>query len=525
MTAWRWLLLFGSGLLVSAWYPWSQSPGIDGKFLAQYLWGLLIIAYLVGEGLSSRLTLPRHRIALVLIGIILAGTALSAILSGNWLTFWGSGNHREGLATTLLYVLTLVAFAHLASRIRLRDLGAVVGVAFIVNGLIGFSPSGSRSAEFFGGRFVGSFAEPSFVAGFLILAIPLALYLAYRSPSILVKTAGALVSLLAVFELIVSQSRAGYLALAVMVVVFALLNIQKDRRKALYSLLATVLLFVPLLTERFSPGSLQTGVAKRLLTWEPVLSTGRFVLVGAGPDQFRAASHNQFLLWSAHNTFINEATDAGWAAAIAFFALILVVLVLLYRKITTESGGDPMADIILFTAIFGYMFFSFGNYTRPYVNLWFWMLLGIALGRTAGTRMWRPPRAVALGAVLLAVLFGLSTINFTGRYLLAANSYHAYLQVAETDSIEDHWRPLDRAVDLDPTNEIYREARARVALELMKLYWPDIEQLSFVRSHLVADWEFLYLNVYNDRQTYKRLTEAYRFVGVDSAHWLPEPEE
>jgi len=194
--------------LVSAWYPWSQSPGIDGKFLAQYLWGLLIIVYLVGEGLSSRLTLPRHRTVLVLIGIILAGTALSAIFSGSWLTFWGSGSHREGLATTILYALTLIAFAHLASKIRLRDLGAVMSVAFIVNGLIGFLPTGIRSARFFGGRFVGSFAEPSFVAGFLILAIPLAAYLAYRSPSALVKTAGVLSLLSAVFELIVSQSRA-----------------------------------------------------------------------------------------------------------------------------------------------------------------------------------------------------------------------------------------------------------------------------------------------------------------------------
>ena len=184
-----------------------------------------------------------------------------------------------------------------------------------------------------------------------------------------------------------------------------------------------------------------------------------------------------------------------------------------------------MADILLFTAIFGYTFFSFGNYTRPYVNLWFWMLLGIALGRTAGTRVWRPPPAAALGAVLVVLLFSLSIVSFTGRYLLAANSYHAYLQVAETDSIEAHWQPLDRAADLEPTNEIYREARARVALELLDLYWPDVEKLSFVRSRLVADWEFLYLNVYNNRQTYSRLIQAYRFTGVDSTQWLPEPGE
>ena len=94
-----------------------------------------------------------------------------------------------------------------------------------------------------------------------------------------------------------------------------------------------------------------------------------------------------------------------------------------------------------------------------------------------------------------------------------------------SEPLLDAWRPLSKAIELEPSNEIFREARGHMALKLISMDVPDIPGLVEPRSAAVEDWEFLVTNVYNSRDVFGILEKAYDHARVPKEARLPSPPE
>lgn len=215
----------------------------------------------------------------------------------------------------------------------------------------------------FAARHAGTHADVNFWARLLLLFTPLSLSLFATSrttPSRLLWIVSTLALLMGVY---LTQSRGGFIALFIALVIWAVLAGARYRRALLWSLLGLVLL-VPMSgigarlativefgtgSRAIADGSLVTRERLQLIAWNMFLdapATGHGI--GSYPTLF--ASYDRLVNYynkvtlgaAAHNFFLEQAADGGVVLLLAWAIFLggVFFLLLRTRKITRATGDD-----------------------------------------------------------------------------------------------------------------------------------------------------------------------------------------
>ena len=233
--------------------------------------------------------------------------------------------------------------------------------------------------------------QPNAIAGALVMFIPLQFALTVSDPSRRRRVIHGALLAVTLVTLLLTQSRGGYLSLAVGCFAWALWHGRKSRIAAVAALLIAVVALVPL-WHRVSPmifGSVGAGVAtdidSRLELWSRAIAMiSDFPLTGVGMNGFRRVmpvmypallTPAQVDVAHAHNHLLQVALDIGLPGLVAYLALWFGAAALLIAA----YGSRRWVISGLAAGMIAY--FAFGTSDAialgAKVGIFFWVALGI----------------------------------------------------------------------------------------------------------------------------------------------------
>ena len=386
-------LAYFSAALFSVVYfarPEDWIPGAAAVPFAKITGLLAIVAFVFGILSGRRLQLTTElRRALQL--FLWLGVAIP------FSTWIGGSFDLVVLQFSKVVLILVVSVQSVLNFVRLRQLIFLHTLAVIVVGAVSLHENvrmGSRMT----GAFGGTFGNPNDLAASVVLVIPFTLAFLFATRNWLKKLfwAGSL-GLLA-YVVIATDSRGGFLSLAVTMLSLLLL-FQRGQRKALFGLLAIGIAAFALsaavrgdylhrLATIFNPALDRTGSAEarsNLLAKSLDLAIHHPVF-GIGPGQFQVVSGNWHV---AHNSFTELAAEAGLPAAALFISMLLAALRRVYRA---RRNARLSPEVRLFAAtltasmlgLFVSLFFASIEYEfLPYFLVAYSVCLGLVGEREA----------------------------------------------------------------------------------------------------------------------------------------------
>ncbi len=429
--------------------------------------------------------------------VLLAVTALLAFVSAYaaadaGLAIMGIVDRLEGVFTWLLYPMVALAGCNAVRRAKdLRTLAVTITVAAVICALYGLLQwAGVEWANltienpgFDPRRAFATFGNPNFLAGLMVLVLPIGVGLAFSEKSEVAAAAWWTAAVAVGVALFATFTRGAWIGGAVAV---GLLVVQLRRRVslrhvdlfalgmcafaavgALVASLAAdgeVNIIARLTANTSSVGSL----SERFLTWEAaVASIAQKPLFGWGPDGFLTAFRlhrpeqiaevfgGAYLNSNAHDWPLQAAATLGVPAALAFCAAIVFALVGAWRS--GDGEGDVLAGAVAAGCV-GFSVHMLFNVAVLGATVPFFALLGGALSpvarRVALPRMASWGIAAGLAVMAIAALaFFVPVVNADHDYLA---SRLAYRGIAGGDAVA-----LARAAATgDPTRVRYSRGAA-----------------------------------------------------------------
>lgn len=361
-----------------------------------------------------------------------ASTLEFSRLAWGALAFWLLASRPGDQLRRRLYVIALVAGAAVAAWVSYRH----------------YMMTRPVEADW---REFGTFTNPNFLAGYLIMVTPIAMAgLADRwhrwAPAI-----WGLVAALLLVALALTGSRGGWLSFAIALVVFALLAAQSTTRPRRWTgvLLAGVVFVIAVglaappvrgrIGASFGPQS--HSHMFRVLTWRGTINMIRHhPWLGTGPGTFRLA-YRQYAIGGyttlGHENYLQVAAESGAVAGAAFLGLVLAVLATTtaaFRRLAERSQRLLMAGAI--AGLIGFAVHGLFDSTW-YINaimLTFWSLPALALVTMRGSveatdrrREVRISTPAKIGAIALVVMLLVALITPVTRAARA----QAYMNAAE----------------------------------------------------------------------------------------------
>jgi hypothetical protein len=240
-------------------------------------------------------------------------------------------------------------------------------------------------------RIFATLVYPNALAGAIILFLPALLWklwtLTERWPRILRMTVGGLFGYLAIADLYWTGSKGGWLiALVLLGVLLLHLHLPKKIKVALVisALVVGASAFAIKFAAYFKKGAPSIGA--RFNYWEAAAQNAiQHPLLGTGPGTFQTVfakvkKPEEEMAKLVHCDYLQQATDSGIPAFLAFFAFFVACLITLYRY-----SQKSMLHFLLWLGLFGYAiqsFIEFGLYIPALVWPCF-LLLGVFWGEMA----------------------------------------------------------------------------------------------------------------------------------------------
>ncbi len=375
-------------------------------------------------------------------------------------------------------------------------------------------------------RASGPFVDPDHFAGFLAMIFPLAISGTFLGSSLVssrwsngYRIACGVTSFVLMAAILMSQSRAGWmgLALGVMLVMFLASGREEGKERSLRSrriaLVGASCMLVLAMTFIGASGrdqlaarmqySLETDAAlpDRASGWANGLKVVKdFPAVGMGlrtwPELFtryRARPWSELYLSEAHNDYLQLLAETGIVGMMLAAWFVLRAGIFIYRRFARLPAKIvPVQAALVAAAVImcAVEFFDF-DLQIPAIAFFFAMLLGLAVRvawswtldedadrfdepRGAFARSWVPIAAVALLAATfvqpaIAYPYNLEPPNTVAqaKWMLLLYPANAFSHVATVDFLGDRMRLPDRirereiAVALDPMNPYTRDAYMR----------------------------------------------------------------
>lgn len=451
------LAVTGGGYMVTDTQPWATSflPGtlfgsIELAFVNRLLVALLGLGGLAVALMRRRvINLPNLRV-LLLAGIFGFIVTYCAVLSpfrvpalGDW-TIW---------AIPLGLFLAVIALNGRAEAGRLASAAMVAGAT--VHALRGILDYADRRIEEPTYRIFAGAQNPNILAGILCVGIILALGLALSSARPAPVLAGS-AAVIQACALVLTQSRGGYLALLVALVLFAALLFawKSGRKAALLALpVAAAVLFSVSLTaanRSLTPGSSTTlqrianaestreqSLGFRINLWRTSLALTRDNPMGSGLATFWPNSSRPGLTSQtahAHQTYLQLGVETGILGLGTFLAFLIAWFAAGIKGARSQPTERKVLTAGFISAAVAVLALGMTETTTVFfaLQVMLFACLGLALLASAdGVAPEQSPQIFRLGATIAAVVV---PILFTA--LLSANSVAKSQALAALESRE-----------------------------------------------------------------------------------------
>ncbi|MBW6468938.1 MAG: O-antigen ligase family protein [Coriobacteriia bacterium] len=441
-------------LTLAAWALWLAYAARDGEQLrVDIVWGLL--------------------------GGLVAWTGISTAFSPHRaLAVLGQSERLEGLVTialfALLYGLALQVVRKAAdARIIITALASAAGLLALY-GLaqyVGFDPADYALEQYdFAGRAFATFGNPNFLAGLLVLALPLPGALALGSKSRPTQIAWMAVSIVVIAAIFVTFTRGAWIAsliqVALGVVVWRHLttgSMSRAMRTLLgLGLVVVAVLFAMSLTargdlsvvDRVTDALSGVGSANERsllvpISWEAALERP---LTGYGPDAFLPAfrqhrSDDYVIAFSAQDTMNNaHSWPLQYAVTLGIPGALLLITVLgagiwRARRVAfapkageeRQRGAGEVLMAAAWVSCVGFAVHMLFNVAVPGSVVPFWVLLGLAGAPLARSVTLRAPvawAAAGVGVFVTVAVLAASTalISADASYLASRNAFRGIAQ-------------------------------------------------------------------------------------------------
>ena len=338
-------------------------------------------------------------------------------------------------------------------------------------------------------RVFATFFNPDFLAGFMVLMLPITLawYASRVSPGAML-VAGISVLLVVAGE-VMSGSRLGALSAIGGIFVFLLVALLAQRIKKTEALkLAAIVIPVAVILLTFS-SPLTNRVASvkaeshsggfRIYTWKgaarmaaahPINGTGLGTFELTYP-KYATVGYTKL----AHNSYLQTAAEAGPIAAVALLVLLGIsaippAIALVRRRGIAEEHAEPSWIPDSGLLISGLLGGAAASMARNLVDSdWYITAIGISfwlvLGAVVGLGHPNPPRSVPFGRKHLAVCLSIAVIAAVVlASMLAAQMYFERGTLAWSEGPDETLRLYETGIKLNPENADYHRFMAQAYL-------------------------------------------------------------
>ena len=408
----------------------------------------LILIYLIRAALSGRLAAFKTPVD-VPAAVFFAAVALGSLVTVNkfaWL------DKAANLLSLAVFFYGAVFFAYTDKNSVKKIIFACLASAIISAGYGILQASGIDFVSYqttFNGRAASTFGNPNFLAGHMILLIPLCAALAIDAKSKAVKTGAAAAAAVLFLAMLFTQTRGAYLGFGFSVVVLALLfGRDIEKRKAALITAAAALLFGALylglnqgalkrvtdfVQGRDNAGEIRVSLWKNalhIIREKPVFGTGagNFSIVypyyqsrSMKPEMY--ASTDIYKSSHTHNDYLQAGAEYGLIAAGAFFAFAFIPVLVILRRGSSAAAAGAASGM---AAVAVHALFNFPFIIYPTAAVFF-ALGGMISAESGGARSWDKTcgvkgRAVSgVFAAAAAVVCCIVIVNFlSGAYLRKA---------------------------------------------------------------------------------------------------------
>jgi len=463
---------------------------------------LLLISMMIRLARCKTAAIPainKLKWPLILLGLTVASWIISTILSpAPAISFFGYYPRFQGLYTWITYLIfAAVVFLGLENRRQIDRIFTVIAASSLIASVIAFAQSrGVPWLNFwdvsaFLGRFFGTMGHPDYLAGYLVMTIPLMAAMLIMRKNRLLAGAALVFSLAALYF---TLSRSAYLGLFMALFIFLAVSARKFGRKKLFwatlvipFFLAGAVLLVNinaksgivqnnvLLERMVMQGENLRSVQTRMVLWP---ATFRQIMaspfIGYGLDTY-AITFPKYLPAEintlenmgdypdrAHNFILDYAVQFGLPGLMIFAGFILLVFISGLRFIATHKKDwlPPLALLacvaaILVTNLFGF----FITVTWAY----FWLMIALILNITqpkkeyaAGFLSRKYAGKIVIGAVIFLGLAGVFNQDFL---LFAADMNY------RTAAISGDTAAAAKASGLAPQISFYHFQEANLLLD------------------------------------------------------------
>ena len=348
--------------------------------------------------------------------ILFTSILISSLLSINtYLSFWGSGVREQGLYSYLFYsIFFLLLLFAIKCQAQIKSILVSIYASSAIVCLLAVFQKYNLLNNFFGGRLESSLGQPNFFAHFLAIVLPISIYGLFTTKK---RSSTALLLIIVILELyclLLTYSRAAWLAIIITSVSYALfalirLRIKKAKAKPkplrhglliIFALIA--FLFISFYSNSYYlvrfKSTFDTNSGSnfyRIHYWKTsVAEYTNFPplkkLFGLGPDTqgLLFASHARPYLAKyetlntfpgrAHNLFLDILLQFGLVGLFSFSALVFIVI----KKALRFVGDNPERNqahlvIALLFSLLAYFINNLFSFSLVVSSIYFFLILAL----------------------------------------------------------------------------------------------------------------------------------------------------
>ncbi len=326
-------------------------------------------------------------------------------------SFFGLYSRQQGLISYLFYFVFLLLLIFNISRFReIKSIIITIGLSSFVVSLYGLAQISGwdfinwNEPAYLTGRVTSTLGQPNFLASYLLLALPLIVYLIVHSKKILIKFSWLIVLIFGLLNLFFTYSRAGWLGLFLGIIITAIIywlvvgkkvNRKYLKLSGLVLVIASLFIVIIFLKNDFLQTRLKTAiniktgsVAARLNFYKASGKTiGNKPWLGYGLDTqgeiFARAYEKDWAIYGdvnvypnrAHNLILDILLTSGILGLISYLALLYVFVKLIISNLKKNKNRLLSAMILL--AIISYLISLMFGFTIVVTNVYFWLYLAI----------------------------------------------------------------------------------------------------------------------------------------------------
>jgi O-antigen ligase len=442
------------------------------------------------------------RVPLILLALVIATWIIGTIFSvAPAISFYGYYPRFQGLYAWIFYILFAgIVFLNINNRRQIERVFAAISASALVTGVIaflqsfGFSVLNFWDSSAFLGRLFGTMGHPDFLAGFLILAIPLSVYLILSNRFAIMSLLSLAVSLSALFF---TLSRAAFIGLFAGLMFFLLVYSIKTKAGKLFwtiiiapVVIAVIVIFAnlnaqndivrgnTLLNRMVFSGENLRSVQTRLALWPATINQIMArPLSGYGLDTY-AISFPQFYPTEinklenlgdypdrAHNFILDYAVQLGIPALIFFLGFLFYVFQKGMRFVF-KNNNDWLLPLTLSSSLIAILTANFFGFFVTVTWVYFWLLTAIFISCTTKAK-----QTVKVPAAILRVAFRRKMkilffiLLFMGVIIFYLNDYRLFrADLTYRKAYDGDFAMAEKAANMAPKISFYWYQAAKFSL-------------------------------------------------------------